>query len=59
MTLLSILGGLFRLYSEIRHLEAADYIAQYDPSFGPGHLQYSVLPSTVSIIISKKKNFQI
>ena len=42
------LGGLFRLYQETRSQESADYLSQFNVEFGPDHLRYAVLPSTVS-----------
>lgn len=52
LILLLFSGGLFKLYFEKRARRAADYIAEVDAEFGPGHLQTSVLPATVRILCS-------
>lgn len=46
------LGGLFKLYVERRDRQSADYVIVADADFGPAHLQNSILPGTVSNIIS-------
>ena len=45
---IKFIGGLFKLYQEIRNEKAADYVQEYNAEFGSGHLQMSVTPSTVS-----------
>ena len=42
------LGGLFKIYTERKVQEAADYVIDADADFGAGHLQHAVLPGTVS-----------
>ena len=43
-----ILGGLFKIYSDLKAREAADYVIEANAEFGAGHLQHAVLPGTVS-----------
>ena len=52
-------GGLFKIYSERKTREAADYVVAIDAEFGAGHLQHSILPGTVSISFTKRKLFDI
>ena len=52
-------GGLFKIYSERKTREAADYVVAIDAEFGAGHLQHSILPGTVSISFTKRKLLDI
>ena len=36
------------MYFERRAQRSADYVVEADPDFGPGHLQTSIMPATVS-----------
>ena len=45
------LGGLFKIYSDLKVRETADYVIDADAEFGAGHLQHAVLPGTVSIFL--------
>ena len=45
------LGGLFKIYTERKVQETADYVIDADADFGAGHLQHAVLPGTVRFFL--------